>query len=128
MTGEGRIALVTGAGSGVGRAASLALLGDGYDVVMAGRREDALAETAQLAGGAKGRAHAVVTDVSDPEAVDRLFAAIREKHNRLDVLFNNAGGNVPSTNFGDMTWDQWTPRRRRQPQRAPSWSPAARSA
>jgi NAD(P)-dependent dehydrogenase (short-subunit alcohol dehydrogenase family) len=107
MSGETRIGLVTGAGSGVGRAAALALLAAGYTVALAGRRQDALEETAALAGEAAGRAHPIATDVTDPASVDALFATIGERLGRLDVLFNNAGNNVPSTNFGDLTWDQW---------------------
>lgn len=103
--GQGRIALVTGAGSGVGRACALALAADGYSVVLAGRRKDALEETAGLATG--GACLAVPTDVTDAASVDALFAAVAEKFGRLDVLFNNAGGNVPSTNFGDLTVAQW---------------------
>jgi len=106
MNGEGRIAMVTGAGSGVGRAATLALLADGYAVVLAGRRQDALAETVALAG-AGAKTLAVPTDVTNPESVAALFAATKERFGRLDVLFNNAGGNVPSTNFGDLAWQQW---------------------
>ena len=101
-----KIALVTGAGSGVGRSATLALLREGYAVVLAGRRADALAETISLAPPGSTTL-AVPTDVSDPASVDALFAAIQAKFGRLDVLFNNAGGNVPSTNFGDMTFAQW---------------------
>jgi NAD(P)-dependent dehydrogenase (short-subunit alcohol dehydrogenase family) len=102
-----KVALVTGAGSGVGRAAALALLADGWSVVLAGRRADALAETIGLAGGTTAHALAVPTDVTSSDSVASLFAAIGKKFGRLDVLFNNAGGNVPSTNFGDMTWEQW---------------------
>ncbi len=101
----GKVALVTGAGSGVGRSAALALLHEGWSVVLAGRRQQALEETAAM--GDATRATCITTDVSDPAAVAALFAAIGQKHPRLDVLFNNAGGNVPSTNFGDMTWEQW---------------------
>ena len=101
------IALVTGAGSGVGRAASLALLAEGYSVVLAGRRREALEETVALAGEHARHAFAVPADVTDPASVANLFAQTRDKFARLDVLFNNAGGNVPSTNFGELTWDQW---------------------
>jgi NAD(P)-dependent dehydrogenase (short-subunit alcohol dehydrogenase family) len=101
-----RFAIVTGAGSGVGRAAALALLAEGWGVALAGRRKDALEETAGMAKG--GRTLIVPTDVRTPEAVAELFGAVKEGFGRLDVLFNNAGGNVPSTNFGDFTWDQWT--------------------
>jgi NAD(P)-dependent dehydrogenase (short-subunit alcohol dehydrogenase family) len=107
MGGTGKIALVTGAGSGVGRSAALALLADGYCVVLAGRRRDALEETAGLAGGNSGNAFAVPADVTDPASVDALFAATAEKFGRLDVLFNNAGNNTPSTDFGDLTVEQW---------------------
>jgi NAD(P)-dependent dehydrogenase (short-subunit alcohol dehydrogenase family) len=100
-----RIAVVTGAGSGVGRAAALALLNDGYAVALAGRRKEPLAETAALAKA--GRSLVVPTDVTSPDAVAALFATVKEKFGRLDVLFNNAGGNMPSTNFGDVTYDQW---------------------
>jgi NAD(P)-dependent dehydrogenase (short-subunit alcohol dehydrogenase family) len=108
MSEPGRIALVTGAGSGVGRASALALLADGWSVALAGRRRDALEETAGLAGAKADHALAVPTDVTDPASVAALFAAIDEKFGRLDLVFNNAGGNVPSTNFGDMTWEQWS--------------------
>ena len=102
-----RIALVTGAGSGVGRSAALALLADGYQLVLAGRRADALEETIALARANATDVLAVPTDVTDPVRVEALFAATKAKFGRLDVLFNNAGGNVPSTNFGDFTFDQW---------------------
>ena len=103
-----RIAMVTGAGSGVGRASAQALLADGYAVVLTGRRRDALEETAALAKAAPGQTLVVPTDVTDPVQVAALFAATKAQYGRLDVLFNNAGGNVPSTNFGDFTWEQWT--------------------
>ena len=108
MSGNGKIALITGAGSGVGRESALALAAEGYSVVLAGRRADALAETVSLAGANGANMLAVPTDVTQPAAVDALFAAIKAKYGRLDVVFNNAGGNVPSTNFGDFTWEQWT--------------------
>lgn len=102
-----RIALVTGAGSGIGRAASLALLADGWSVVLTGRRRAALEETATLAGPAASRTHVLPADVTAPDQVEALFAAIREQCGRLDLLFNNAGGNIPATNFGDLTWEDW---------------------
>jgi NAD(P)-dependent dehydrogenase (short-subunit alcohol dehydrogenase family) len=101
-----RIAVVTGAGSGVGRAAALVLLNDGYAVALAGRREEPLKETAGMAKS--GRSLVVPTDVREPESVAALFARVKQDFGRLDVLFNNAGGNVPTTNFGDFTWEQWT--------------------
>ncbi len=100
-----RIAVITGAGSGIGRATVLALCADGWSVALLGRRKDALDETASLATG--GSTFAVPTDVADPNAVVAAFAAIKAKFGRVDMLFNNAGGNVPSTNFGDMTYDMW---------------------
>jgi NAD(P)-dependent dehydrogenase (short-subunit alcohol dehydrogenase family) len=100
-----KIAIVTGAGSGVGRAAVINLCKHDWTVVMAGRRADALSETASLCN--TGETLAVPTDVTEPEQVDRLFATVKEKYGRLDVLFNNAGGNVPSTNFGDFTFEMW---------------------
>ena len=100
-----RVAVITGAGSGIGRASALALCKDGWAVALLGRRRDALEETAGLAKG--GKTFAVPTDVSDPEQVVAAFAAIKEKYGRVDMLFNNAGGNVPSTNFGDMTFEMW---------------------
>jgi len=102
-----RTALVTGAGSGVGRAAALALLADGWFVVLAGRRLEALEETIGLSDAAD-RALAVAADVADPDSVTSLFTQVREVCGRLDLLFNNAGNNVPSTNFGDLTFAQWT--------------------
>jgi NAD(P)-dependent dehydrogenase (short-subunit alcohol dehydrogenase family) len=100
-----RIAVITGAGSGIGRASALCLLKDGWSVALAGRRKDMLDETAGMAEG--GSALCVPTDVSDPAQVEALFAAVKEKFGRVDMLFNNAGGNVPTTNFGDMTWENW---------------------
>ena len=103
MTGQ--VAIVTGAGSGIGRAASLNLLAAGWSVVLVGRRPDALEETAGLAKG--GQTLIVPTDVTDPAQVDALFAKAKATYGRLDTLFNNAGGNVPSTNFGDFTFEMW---------------------
>jgi NAD(P)-dependent dehydrogenase (short-subunit alcohol dehydrogenase family) len=108
MSTEGKIAVVTGAGSGVGRAAALALLGGGWQVVLAGRRADALQETVTLAGAAGSRALCVPSDVSDPAAVDALFATVKQRYGRLDMLFNNAGTNVPGMPFEDLTYADWT--------------------
>lgn len=107
MSDGTKIALVTGAGSGVGRSAALALMAEGYALVLAGRRADALAETVALAGATGNQALCVSTDVTKPDSVAALFAAIAEKFGRLDVLFNNAGGGLASTDFGDLTWEQW---------------------
>lgn len=99
-----KIALVTGGGSGIGRNATLTLASAGYTVVATGRRLDALEETAQQANGT---VVPVASDVSDEASVDALFKAIQASHGRLDVLFNNAGTNVASTNFGDLTMTDW---------------------
>jgi NAD(P)-dependent dehydrogenase (short-subunit alcohol dehydrogenase family) len=100
-----RVAIITGAGSGIGRAAALNLLADGWLVVLTGRRQEALDETAGMATG--GKPLAVPTDVTDPAQVDALFAEAKSTFGRLDMLFNNAGGNVPTTNFGDYTFEMW---------------------
>jgi NAD(P)-dependent dehydrogenase (short-subunit alcohol dehydrogenase family) len=100
-----RIVLVTGAGSGVGRAAAHALLGDGDTVYLAGRRLAALEETVAKSPG--GEAIPVQTDVTDPASVAAMFALIAARSGRLDVLFNNAGLSTPTTNFGEVSWDQW---------------------
>jgi len=100
-----KTALVTGAGSGIGRASALALAQAGYRVGLVGRRADALAETVALGEG--GDLTAFACDVTDPSAVDGLFADVEKQFGRLDVLFNNAGTNVKSTNFGDLTVDDW---------------------
>src|SRR5208283_4842788 len=101
-----RVAVITGAGSGIGRTSALALMAGGWSVALAGRRKEALDETAGLATG--GHSLVVPTDVTEPEQVAKLFAAIKDRFGHLDTLFNNAGGNVPSTNFGDFTWEMWT--------------------
>ena len=100
-----RFAVITGAGSGIGRASALALMNDGWSVALAGRRADALEETAGMKKG--GRALCVPTDVTDPAQVDNLFARVKSEFGRLDMLFNNAGGGTPTTNFGDFTYEMW---------------------
>jgi NAD(P)-dependent dehydrogenase (short-subunit alcohol dehydrogenase family) len=98
------IALVTGAGSGIGRATSLALLREGYTVVLAGRRRDALEQTAQAD---TARTLCVPTDLADEQSVAALFATIQEKYRRLDLLFNNAGSGAPPIPLEDLTLEQW---------------------
>ena len=107
MSTQGKVAVVTGAGSGIGRASALALLGDGFQVALAGRRKDALEETARAAQEAGDRALIVPTDVSDPAAVKSLFARVREVCGRVDVLFNNAGANAPGVPFEDLAYERW---------------------
>jgi len=107
MTG-GKIAIVTGAGSGIGRAASLALQSAGFSVVLAGRRSAELEHTAALAKSPGSRMVAVPTDVGKPDSVRALFAATREAFGRLDVLFNNAGSNAPGIPMEDLTYEQWS--------------------
>jgi NAD(P)-dependent dehydrogenase (short-subunit alcohol dehydrogenase family) len=105
MNTNDKVALVTGAGTGIGKAVALALLGEGYRVVLAGRRSEPLNEVARESG--TERALAVATDVSRPESVVALFAKIKEQFGRLDVLFNNAGVNSPRGNLEDITFEQW---------------------
>jgi len=106
MTSKGKIALVTGAGTGIGRAVSVALESAGYALVLAGRRAQELEKTAALATSSS-RMLAVPTDVSKPESVQALFAKIKEAFGRLDVLFNNAGTGAPAIPMEDLTFAQW---------------------
>ncbi len=107
MGAPGRVALVTGAGTGIGRAAALALLGAGYRVVLAGRRAEPLAQTAAMSGVDAGHALAVPTDVTNPESVAALFARAVAAFGRLDVVFNNAGIGAPAVPIEDLTFEQW---------------------
>jgi len=108
MSTTEKIAIVTGAGSGIGRAVALEFLSNGYLVALAGRREEALTETISLSGIYGNNATAVSTDVSDPNAVRALFAVVKQKYGRLDVLFNNAGMNAPPVKLEDLSDEQWT--------------------
>lgn len=108
MIASNQVALVTGAGSGIGRACAKALLSAGYRVVLAGRRPEALQASLLEAANAGQRALAVPTDVTRPESVDALFALIKNEFGRLDVLFNNAGGNAPGFAFEDLPYEKWT--------------------
>jgi NAD(P)-dependent dehydrogenase (short-subunit alcohol dehydrogenase family) len=106
MATHNKVAIVTGAGSGVGKAATLALLNAGYSVALAGRRKEALEQTAKESG-AGTRALAVPTDVSNPQSVKALFAQVKSTFGRIDVLFNNAGVNAPGVPLEDLTFEQW---------------------
>jgi NAD(P)-dependent dehydrogenase (short-subunit alcohol dehydrogenase family) len=107
MATDRKIAVVTGAGSGIGRAVSLALQGAGYSVVLAGRRAAELERTAGMAAPGGGEMLAVPADVGDPEAVRVLFARVREAFGRLDVLFNNAGISAPGKPMEELAFEQW---------------------
>jgi NAD(P)-dependent dehydrogenase (short-subunit alcohol dehydrogenase family) len=102
-----KIAIVTGAGSGIGRAAAIALLKDGYSVALCGRRPEPLEETANTPGTGTTKRLAIPTDVTKPDSVASLFATVREQFGRLDVLFNNAGINVPGATIDELTIEQW---------------------
>jgi NAD(P)-dependent dehydrogenase (short-subunit alcohol dehydrogenase family) len=102
-----KIAIVTGAGSGIGRATSLALLRNGYNVALAGRRKEALEETARLAGDKSGNAIAVPTDVSKRDDIVALFAKVKASWGRLDLLFNNAGGGAPPVPLEELPYETW---------------------
>ena len=108
MNGQGKIAIITGAGTGVGKAAALALSSEGWAVVLAGRRPEPLDETVKQIQAASGAAEAVPTDAADPESVKALFAKVKDTHGRLDLLFNNAGTNAPGIALEDLTFEQWT--------------------
>jgi len=101
-----KVAVVTGAGTGIGKAAALALLKEGYSVALAGRRAEPLAKALEESG-AGARAIAVPTDVSDPASVAALFAKVKSAFGRLDVLFNNAGTGAPPIPMEDLTFEQW---------------------
>jgi NAD(P)-dependent dehydrogenase (short-subunit alcohol dehydrogenase family) len=102
-----KVAVVTGAGSGIGQRTALALLQEGYSVVLAGRRVEALETTVNEAGVAGSRALVVPTDVTEPDSVQALFAKTKESFGRLDILFNNAGIGAPPVLLEDLTYDQW---------------------
>jgi NAD(P)-dependent dehydrogenase (short-subunit alcohol dehydrogenase family) len=102
-----KVAIITGAGSGVGKATALAFLRDGYRVALAGRRKDALDATVAAAGDAGARALVVPTDVASPDSVKALFAKTKAAWGRVDVVFNNAGVNAPGIPLEDLTFEQW---------------------
>jgi NAD(P)-dependent dehydrogenase (short-subunit alcohol dehydrogenase family) len=107
MSPNGKVALVTGAGSGIGKATAITLLKNGYSVTLAGRRADALATAIRETGTDGAHALAVPTDVGDAASVRALFARAKERFERLDLLFNNAGTGAPGIPLEDLTFEQW---------------------
>jgi NAD(P)-dependent dehydrogenase (short-subunit alcohol dehydrogenase family) len=106
MAGPNKVALVTGAGTGIGKAAALALLGDGWCVALVGRRKELLDKTA-ADSGAGSRALALSGDVGKPETVKAIFAKVKQTWGRLDLLFNNAGMGAPAIPMEDLSFEQW---------------------
>ena len=107
MNSNQKIALVTGAGSGIGKQTAFALLKAGYAVALAGRRIETLKVTAETAGVDASRILVVPTDVTDPASIKATFAKVKKTFGRLDVLFNNAGIGAPDVNLEDLTYEQW---------------------
>src|SRR4030095_9646841 len=107
MTSTQKVAIVTGAGSGIGKASALALMTEGYAVVFAGRRKDMLESAAAEGKGTAGKSLVVQTDVGNHESIKALFATTKQTFGRLDVLFNNAGGGAPPVLLEDLTYEQW---------------------
>ncbi len=107
MAAAQKIALVTGAGTGVGRGAAHALMKAGYTVVLAGRRMEKLEEVAREAASFGGKSLCISTDIADPASISALFAKTRETFGRLDVLFNNAGVGAPAVPLEDLPFDKW---------------------
>ena len=107
MSTKDKVIVITGAGSGIGKATALAFLEDGWRVALLGRRKEPLEETAQAAGANRERALAVPTDVGNPQSVQAAFARIKEAFGRVDALFNNAGQNAPGVLFEDLPYEKW---------------------
>ena len=108
MQATGKIAVITGAGSGIGRASALTLYADGFSVVLAGRRRNMLEETAALAQASPPRMLVVPTDVSDPVSIAALFETVQATYGRIDLLFNNAGISTRNIPIDDLTYEQWS--------------------
>ena len=108
MATQSKIAVITGAGSGIGRASAHALLEAGWNVVLAGRRKHMLEETAALANAPPPRTLVVPTDVADPASIAALFQAVKASYGRIDLLFNNAGISTRGIPFEELTYEQWT--------------------
>src|SRR5271154_2386753 len=107
MATQAKIAVITGAGSGIGRATAHCLLEDGWTVVLAGRRKNMLEETATLGNAPPPRTLAVPTDVSDAASIAALFDAVKNTYGRIDLLFNNAGISTRGIPFEELTLEQW---------------------
>ena len=107
MSTSTRTAIITGAGSGIGKATALAFLKDGWNVALVGRRQNVLEEALAEAGADAARGIAVPADVSDPQSVAALFDAVKKRYGRVDVLFNNAGLNAPGVPFEDLPYEKW---------------------
>jgi len=107
MSTPSKVAVITGAGSGIGRASAIALLEAGYAVTLTGRRQSALEESIALAGADQTRALAVPADISRPDQVASVFAQTLSRFGRVDVLFNNAGQNAPGVLFEDLSYEKW---------------------
>src|ERR1700744_6496525 len=105
METPGKIAVITGAGSGIGRASALALIKAGFTAVLAGRRREMLEETAAM--GPSPRTLGVPTDISMPAQIEALFATVKSTYGRIDLLFNNAGISTRGIPFEDLTYEQW---------------------
>ena len=108
MEKDQKISIVTGAGTGVGKSASLALADEGWTIVLAGRRKDPIEAVANEIKSRGGNALAIVTDTSDTKSVKRLFEETKQAFGRLDLLFNNAGTNAPGVSLEDLSFEQWT--------------------
>lgn len=107
MTTHNKVAVITGGGTGIGKACALAFIKDGYRVAITGRRPEPLNDTIKEAGVDSSRMIGVPTDVGNPEAVKALFAKVKSAFGRIDVLFNNAGQNAPGVPFEDLPWEKW---------------------
>ena len=107
MAGQGKVALVTGGGSGIGRSAALALQGDGWNVVVVGRRKEELDKTVGMAKSGGGKMHGVAADVGKPDDVKRAFVEAKKTFGRLDFLFNNAGFGAPAVPMETLSYEQW---------------------
>ena len=108
MEKDQKISIVTGAGTGVGKSASLALADEGWTIVLAGRRKDPIEAVANEIKSRRGNASAIVTDTSDTKSVKGLFEETKRAFGRLDLLFNNAGTNAPGVSLEDLSFEQWT--------------------